>query len=240
MPFLKAGWTQEPEANKYLDPLFRNGCVRQWGLLQRPLISAGKHEPDVYTVKLFVAGKAACGKTSTVASLCGQNVSSTYVDTPCAAVSTTYWPAKLADTGKVVLFRLNIWDAGESACKRFGHLLEAATDEASVLLFVFSLADQSSLESLPDTLRKTVAEATDGNHRKAFVATNVDCSDPQVSSEDISQLSTTHSAPVFRIANTPSHQRPSREAWLQNFGSVLDGLCELAAEALFSAGDSEA
>ena len=34
-----------------------------------------------------------------------------------------YWPVKLRENGRVLFFRLEIWDCGENALRRFDHLL---------------------------------------------------------------------------------------------------------------------
>lgn len=34
-----------------------------------------------------------------------------------------FWPAKLVDTGKIIMFRLQFWDAGDAALKKFDHIL---------------------------------------------------------------------------------------------------------------------
>ena len=38
-------------------------------------------------------------------------------------MSTTYWPAKLTEVNRTILFKLNFWDAGDSALKKFDHIL---------------------------------------------------------------------------------------------------------------------
>lgn len=34
-----------------------------------------------------------------------------------------FWPAKLKASGRVVMFRFEFWDCGESALKKFDHIL---------------------------------------------------------------------------------------------------------------------
>ncbi len=34
-----------------------------------------------------------------------------------------YWPVKLRESGRVLFFRLQLWDCGENALRRFDHLL---------------------------------------------------------------------------------------------------------------------
>lgn len=34
-----------------------------------------------------------------------------------------YWPVKLRESGRVLFFRLQLWDCGENALRRFDHML---------------------------------------------------------------------------------------------------------------------
>ena len=35
----------------------------------------------------------------------------------------TYWPAKIMNINKLVMFKIQFWDAGENALKKFDHIL---------------------------------------------------------------------------------------------------------------------
>ena len=37
--------------------------------------------------------------------------------------ATVYWPAKVLDINRVIMFKLQFWDAGENALKKFDHIL---------------------------------------------------------------------------------------------------------------------
>lgn len=39
-------------------------------------------------------------------------------------ISNAYWPAKIIESEKVVLFNLAFWDAGEDALKNYDYILE--------------------------------------------------------------------------------------------------------------------
>lgn len=43
----------------------------------------------------------------------------------CLGIETTaiYWPALIKDSRKVIYFRLNFWDVGDNAIKKFDHIL---------------------------------------------------------------------------------------------------------------------
>ena len=40
--------------------------------------------------------------------------------------TTCYWPVKVTDLNKVVLFKLQFYDAGEGAIKKFDHILSVS------------------------------------------------------------------------------------------------------------------
>ena len=41
--------------------------------------------------------------------------------------TTCYWPVKVTDLNKVVLFKLQFYDAGEAAIKKFDHILSVSS-----------------------------------------------------------------------------------------------------------------
>jgi len=88
------------------------------GLLERPIL------PNIEEVsyKLFFVGKSGAGKSSTIARLAGiLNLDEEYVETRGIRKSNIYWPVKVWD--RIILFRLQCWDAGDRDVKKFGHIL---------------------------------------------------------------------------------------------------------------------
>jgi len=88
------------------------------GLLERPIL------PNIEEVsyKLFFVGKSGAGKSSTIARLAGiLNLDEEYVETRGIRKSNIYWPVKVWD--RIILFRLQCWDAGDRDIKKFGHIL---------------------------------------------------------------------------------------------------------------------
>ena len=57
-----------------------------------------------------------------------------FVDISHAGIQTSivYWPAKIVDINRVVMFKLHFWDAGENALKKFDHVLPVS----NVLLYI--------------------------------------------------------------------------------------------------------
>lgn len=76
--------------------------------------------------KLFFVGKSGVGKSSTIARLAGiVNVNGDYAETRGIRKSNIYWPVKVWD--RIILFRLQCWDAGDKDIKKFGHILPVST-----------------------------------------------------------------------------------------------------------------
>lgn len=71
-----------------------------------------KGQSNLYTLKCF--NLKVNQVTQIFANLCFmvQGIQTTVV----------YWPVKLRESGKVLFFRLQLWDCGENALRRFDHL----------------------------------------------------------------------------------------------------------------------
>lgn len=88
------------------------------GLLERPILQ----NVEEVSYKLFFVGKSGAGKSSTIARLAGiENNDGEYVETRGIRKSSIYWPVKVWD--RIILFRLQCWDAGDRDIKKFGHIL---------------------------------------------------------------------------------------------------------------------
>ena len=69
-------------------------------------------------------GKGGVGKTSLVSYLSGKpDWTSPHHqgETPGLRATSIYWPAKVQT--QLVLFQLDLWDSGETASKKYGHIL---------------------------------------------------------------------------------------------------------------------
>ncbi|CAH1775570.1 unnamed protein product, partial [Owenia fusiformis] len=115
---------------------------KTFGLLERPSFPP-QAAPDLFQYKIFVAGKSGVGKSSMVANLTGHPVSRSHIETAGIQTYTVYWPAKLIEIDKVIMFQLQFWDAGENAIKKFDHILPACKDRNDAVLLTFSFTDKS-------------------------------------------------------------------------------------------------
>jgi GTPase SAR1 family protein len=98
------------------------------GLLEKPNLPQSVEE---LSFKIFVSGKAGIGKTTTIARLAGTVCpSSAYVETVGIRETNVYWPTKIRD--KIVLFKLQLWDAGENSIKKYSHILPVSVSSLHI------------------------------------------------------------------------------------------------------------
>lgn len=94
------------------------------GLLEKPSVPPSFNQ---VFYKLAVIGKSGVGKTALVCLLSNQKdlVASSQIppgETPGVRVTTIYWPAKI-NRSHIFLFQLDFWDSGETASKKYNHIL---------------------------------------------------------------------------------------------------------------------
>ena len=68
-------------------------------------------EYKTHTYKIwFRSGPMQAGKSSTIQKLAGQFVTEKCRPTPGVQVTVVYWPAKVAFSGEIIMFRLELWE----------------------------------------------------------------------------------------------------------------------------------
>uniref|UniRef100_A0A3B5M956 Ciliogenesis and planar polarity effector 2 n=1 Tax=Xiphophorus couchianus TaxID=32473 RepID=A0A3B5M956_9TELE len=100
------------------------------------------------------------GKTALAARLAGLNIPSVHHETTGIQTTVVYWPVKLRENGRVLFFRLQLWDCGENALRRFDHLLPSCKEQVDAVLFLFSFTDRTSFQDLSNQMTKWT-ESTD-------------------------------------------------------------------------------
>ncbi|XP_033698562.1 ciliogenesis and planar polarity effector 2 isoform X2 [Delphinus delphis] len=115
-------WHESAEGKEYLACILRKNRRRVFGLLERPVLSPPV-AIDTARYKIFVSGKSGVGKTALVAKLAGLEVPVVHHETTGIQTTVVFWPAKLQASDRVVMFRFEFWDCGESALKKFDHML---------------------------------------------------------------------------------------------------------------------
>lgn len=90
------------------------------GILERPAVPSNVED---VSYKLFVSGSPAIGKTATIARLAGTKCPTTYAETLGIQKTNIYWPVKIWE--KIIMFKLQFWDAGDNSTRKYSHILSA-------------------------------------------------------------------------------------------------------------------
>nr|KAF6443399.1 ciliogenesis and planar polarity effector 2 [Molossus molossus] len=146
-------WHESAEGKEYLACILRKNRRRVFGLLERPVLPPAV-AVDTASYKIFVSGKSGVGKTALVAKLAGLEVPVVHHETTGIQTTVVFWPAKLQVSDRVVMFRFEFWDCGESALKKFDHMLPACMEKTDAFLLLFSFTDRASFEDLPGQLTR--------------------------------------------------------------------------------------
>ncbi|XP_050422308.1 ciliogenesis and planar polarity effector 2-like [Adelges cooleyi] len=142
---VKLDWQSTAEGETIMQHFYnpQSNGRKLFGILERPML------PNVEEVsyKLFFVGKSGAGKTATIARLAGAaKINDEYIETRGIRKTNIYWPAKVWD--RIILFRLQCWDAGDRDLKKFGHILPVCKEEADAIVFVFSFNDPTGLATI--------------------------------------------------------------------------------------------
>ncbi|XP_076451466.1 ciliogenesis and planar polarity effector 2-like [Babylonia areolata] len=220
-------WLRSNEGSQLLNCLLhRNGTrFRQFGLLEGPPVPSHMNIEEV-SYKVMLVGKTGVGKTSTVAKLTGNDVPLSHNETPGLQTSHVFWPGKIKHLGKTVLFNIQLFDAGETALKRYDHILPACQDGVDAMMFLFSFVDKGSFDEIPQHFTR-LTNPGDGIS-KIILGTKFDLhAHSEVTQRDIRDLESHWQIPVLRIRNVQnSQQAESSGEGLGDVIPVLNTLCE--------------
>ncbi|XP_066546794.1 ciliogenesis and planar polarity effector 2 [Amia ocellicauda] len=186
-------WHLSPDSEEY----FRRSHRKRFGLLDAPVLPP-QLAVDTVGYKVFLCGKSGVGKTALAAHLAGQEVPSLHHETTGIQTSVVLWPAMLRASGRVLLFRLQLWDCGENALRRFDHLLPACKDQADAVLFLFSFTDRTSF----DDLSNQIARGSDPSDSavQLVVGTKFDLfMHSDVTEREVRDFQQVWGVPVFRV-----------------------------------------
>ncbi|XP_028854875.1 ciliogenesis and planar polarity effector 2 isoform X2 [Denticeps clupeoides] len=153
---------------------------------------------DNICYKIFISGKSGVGKTALAARLSGQEIPSVHYETTGIETTVVFWPVKLKQNGRVLFFRLLIWDCGDNALRRFDHMLPSCKEQVDAVLFLFSYTDRTSLEDVTSQ----IARVTDPSDRivKLVVGTKFDLiMHADVSDDDVARFEEVSGLPVFSV-----------------------------------------
>lgn len=196
----------------------------QFGFLERPNLPPSIEE---VSFKIFVCGKSKTGKTSTIARLAGVDQKLANQDTTGINVTVVYWPVKLISTSKVLLFRLEFWDASELSLKKFKYILSSCIEEVKAVLFLFSFGDRTSFEELPNQMAQILP--ADKSCCPMVIGTRCDSHTvTDVTSREVREFEQRWNIPVIRIKNIlpESHSTAIQKTEFSETEMTLNIICE--------------
>ncbi|XP_026163045.1 ciliogenesis and planar polarity effector 2 isoform X2 [Mastacembelus armatus] len=198
-----ADWHRCNESKQYFSKILHRKRRRHFGLLEFPVMPP--HVPvDTIHYKVFISGKSGVGKTALAARLAGLNIPNVHYETTGIETTVVYWPVKLRESGRVLFFRLQLWDCGENALRRFDHLLPSCKEQVDAVLFLFSFTDRTSFDDLSNQIAKWT-DTTEDRVVKLVVGTKFDlfmhC---DVAERDVKVFQKTWSLPVLHIGGEVS------------------------------------
>lgn len=219
-------WHESAQGKEYLACVLRKSRRRVFGLLERPVFPPPV-AIDTASYKIFVSGKSGVGKTALVAKLAGLEVPVVHHETTGIQTTVVFWPAKLQASDRVVMFRFEFWDCGESALKKFEHMLPACKENADAFLFLFSFTDRASFEDLPGQLARVAGEAPGvvrmviGSKFDQYVHTDV----PE---RDLAAFRQAWPLPLLRVKSVPGRRRRTDARWTAGPGWPTSPTCSTA------------
>ncbi|KAK2861998.1 hypothetical protein Q5P01_001531 [Channa striata] len=192
-------WHRCKDSKEYFSRILHRKRRRHFGLLESPVMPPHASVDTVH-YKIFISGKSGVGKTALAARLAGHNIPNMHYETTGIETTVVYWPVKLRESGRVFFFRLQLWDCGENALRRFDHLLPSCKEQVDAILFLFSFTDRTSFDDLSNQIAKWTGPAV-----KLVVGTKFDlfmhC---DVAERDVQEFQETWSLPVLRMGGEVS------------------------------------
>ncbi|RZF41432.1 hypothetical protein LSTR_LSTR000146 [Laodelphax striatellus] len=190
-----------------------------FGLLERPPVAP--HIEEV-SYKLFFAGKAGVGKTATISRLAGTLPPAGYIETTGIRKTNIYWPVKIWD--KIILFRLQCWDAGEHAVKKYGHIFPSCKAKSDGVVIIFSFMDESSFAEVPNIISKVTKDDQSPPAVMVFGTRFCLSSKLEVSLNEIKEFEQKYHVNVMKVNKVTSISHDRNE--VHRTAPLLNAICE--------------
>ncbi|XP_071751349.1 ciliogenesis and planar polarity effector 2 [Centroberyx gerrardi] len=204
-----ADWHRSADSKDFFSKILHKKRRKKFGLLESPVMPP-HIAVDTVHYKIFISGKSGVGKTALAARLAGLKIPNMHYETTGIETTVVYWPVKLRESGRVLFFRLQLWDCGENALRRFDHLLPSCKEEVDAILFLFSFTDRTSFDDLSNQIAKW--SGPPDRLVKLVVGTKFDLfMHSDVTEREVSKFQEERSFPVLRTG-----------------GEVSDGLGDVA------------
>lgn len=200
----------------FIDP--KTGHRKLYGFLEQPSVPPSI---ECQEFKLLVVGQAGVGKTAVTAWLAGlMGWNRQAGESPGVRVTSLYWPAKVHNA--LLVFKLHIWEAGDSAVRKYGHVYPACKEGAQGVLFLFSYTDRASWEDLPGLIQRTrlpqdiLTPIVIGNKYGSL-------QENAVATSEVAEFEQAWNIPVVRVRQQTNSINP---ASLPEVAEVLNTICE--------------
>ncbi|XP_034544299.1 ciliogenesis and planar polarity effector 2 [Notolabrus celidotus] len=198
-----ADWHRCQDSKEYFSKILHKKRRKHFGLLESPVMPPHVAVDTVH-YKILISGKTGVGKTALAARLAGRNIPGLHYETTGIETTVVYWPVKLRESGRVFFFRLQLWDCGENALRRFDHFLPSCKEELDAVFLLFSFTDRTSFDDLSNQITKWTGTSR-GNVVKLVVGTKYDlymhC---DVTEKDVRDFQETSGLPVLRTGGEAS------------------------------------
>ncbi|XP_051996557.1 ciliogenesis and planar polarity effector 2 isoform X2 [Xyrauchen texanus] len=210
-------WHRFPDSKDFFGRILHKKRRRKFGLLEAPMMPPNMNV-DTVRYKVFISGKTGVGKSSLAARLAGLDLPKVHYETTGIDTTVVFWPVRLKESGRVLFFRFEFWDCGESAMRRFDHMLPSCKEQVDAILFLFSFTDRGSFEDLSNQISR-ITEPSD-RVVKLVVGTKFDLfMHTDVTESDVTQFQEVWGLSVFRVGGDVS-------AGLGEVAPLLNALAE--------------
>ncbi|XP_014259828.1 REM2- and Rab-like small GTPase 1 isoform X2 [Cimex lectularius] len=142
-------WHRTAEGETLLQQFYNAKTTgrKLFGILEQPAVFAKMEE---VSYKVIFVGKSGVGKSTIIARFAGIFSAPNFIETSGIRVTNVYWPVKIWD--KIILFKLQCWDAGSNSLKKYSHISTACHDKADLKISVFSYNDANSFYEMSTSL----------------------------------------------------------------------------------------
>uniref|UniRef100_A0A8C1GRC1 Ciliogenesis and planar polarity effector 2 n=1 Tax=Cyprinus carpio TaxID=7962 RepID=A0A8C1GRC1_CYPCA len=194
---LVSDWHRCPDSREFFSRILHKKKRRKFGLLEAPMMPPHMNV-DLVRYKVFLSGKTGVGKSALAARLAGLDLPRLHYETTGIETTVVFWPVRLKESGRVLFFRFELWDCGESAIRRFDHMLPSCKEQVDAILFLFSFIDRGSFDDLSNQISR-ITEPSDrvvnlvvGTKFDLFMHTDV-------TESDVTHFQEVWGLPVFRV-----------------------------------------
>ena len=159
MAYIDFNWLNTDVGKQILQSVQHNNKIKKFGLLERPSLPPSYSHFEEMKYKIMLMGKTNVGKTAFVESLCrnSENINknnSSYYETPGIHITHLYWPIKLVNIEKFIMFNLSIWDVGRLYSTKYDYIIPSCRENLDCIIFVFSWQDINSFYEIEDHVRQ--------------------------------------------------------------------------------------